>query len=347
MNILISTNIVDGAQPLLPEADRYVALLDVLGMREWLMHAGAFDIAKAVEGAIGPAVAASQQYWVGGATLQGPVGVTQFSDALLLWTVDDSWTSLERLVSVVKMIVDQATPAGVPIRGAISHGSAVCDAEQSRFVGQPIADAYGWDRDSWYRGVGVCFTQVAIDALVAKEAAEPVPVVLASTLGNDVFSKGIDGTARLLWLSPDAGDVARGDHGKGTVPCTTRLLMIDTWNGYRPSVLQRRFVSMSPAAQKHFASSYPEHLAQPAPADRVRADFSKRGLPVTAKNQPYIELMIEQSVRFAELADLNTSAWQDQTECAPFLPVEDEVTFTIAELQRIAALALQQEQDRK
>jgi len=158
-----------------PAYDRYIAVLDVLGMKEWLRVDTAQSIAERLDVALAACDQACSGAVDGGA--YGPLlGNTHFSDTLLIWSPDDSWASLAVICSSVKLIVATALEYGVPLRGAISLGSAVCSPRTMRFVGQPIADAFLWsDKERKYRSVGVDITPRTLDKLKGKLERQSLP----------------------------------------------------------------------------------------------------------------------------------------------------------------------------
>jgi hypothetical protein len=160
-----------------PSYRRYVAVLDVLGMKAWLSHETARNIAEVLDEALAACEPASSGTTSDGTSYGPVVGVTQFSDSLLLWSPDDSWASFVTMCGAVKMVVAFALDKGVPLRGAVASGEVVCQPTSSRFVGRAIAEAFLWsekERQS-YRSVGVDLTPSTIEKVRAKTAADPLP----------------------------------------------------------------------------------------------------------------------------------------------------------------------------
>lgn len=160
---------------------RFVAVLDVLGMKNWLKNQSAAQIAAAMDSALSAACEQCSRGSTGDGRSWGPlIEVTHFSDTVLAWSPDDSWTSLEVMCSSMKMIVGIALTEGVPLRGSIALGDVVCARRSLKFVGQPIAEAYLWsERDLHdggrpYRSVGVDITPSfsGINAEVVKRNIE-------------------------------------------------------------------------------------------------------------------------------------------------------------------------------
>ena len=160
---------------------RFVAVLDVLGMKNWLKNQSAAQIAAAMDSALSAACEQCSRGSTGDGRSWGPlIEVTHFSDTVLAWSPDDSWTSLEVMCSSMKMIVGIALSEGVPLRGSIALGDVVCARRSLKFVGQPIAEAYLWsERDLHdggrpYRSVGVDITPSfsGINAEVVKRNIE-------------------------------------------------------------------------------------------------------------------------------------------------------------------------------
>lgn len=73
---------------------RYVAFLDILGMKSWLGVSPADEIASTLDLAFAAMDADSRGQTPELGTFGPVIGSTQFSDSILLWSPDDSWTSL-------------------------------------------------------------------------------------------------------------------------------------------------------------------------------------------------------------------------------------------------------------
>jgi len=156
--------------------ERYVAVLDVLGMKAWLQAATPEAIAEKLDAALAACDQASSGS-VNGQRQYGPLlGTTYFSDTVLIWSPDDSWTSFATMCSAIKLIVAVALLEGVPLRGAISSGNTVCSSRTLRFVGPAIADAFQWaDKKRPYRSVGVDITPTTLEFIRAKLRSDPLP----------------------------------------------------------------------------------------------------------------------------------------------------------------------------
>jgi hypothetical protein len=179
---------------------RYIALLDVLGMRTWLERDSAKEIAEALDEALvgcGPSSCGTTNEGIS----YGPlIEVFHFSDSLLLWSPDDSWASLEVLCSSIKMIVGIALTHGVPLRGSFAHGDVVCNVNTLKFVGQPIAEAYLWaEKLRPFRSVRVDLTPQTISKIKDRHAIEPMPHHWQATLNERVIRHETEGGADLIW----------------------------------------------------------------------------------------------------------------------------------------------------
>lgn len=155
---------------------RFVAVLDVLGMKSWLEIESPQVVAEQLDQALAYCEQASSGVTHEGLSYGPLLGSTFFSDSLLVWAPDDSWTSLATMCGAVKMIVAVALRFGVPLRGSISVGDVVCNARELRFVGPAIADAFLWaEKRRPYRSVGVDITPATIEKLRAKLDIDPLP----------------------------------------------------------------------------------------------------------------------------------------------------------------------------
>lgn len=183
-----------------PSYQRYLALLDVLGMKVWLEKDNARSIAEALDIAL-VACGQSSCGTTGEGIAYGPlIEVIHFSDSIIAWSPDDSWASLGALCSSIKMIVGVALTHGVPLRGSIALGDVVCNQKTLKFVGQPIAEAYLWaEKQRPFKSVGVDLTPQTISKLTARFTADPIPSHWRSALPEAVIRREIEGHEDLIW----------------------------------------------------------------------------------------------------------------------------------------------------
>lgn len=162
-----------------PSYRRFIALLDVLGMKAWLEQTGPQKIAELLDEAF-VACDQSSMGTLPDGTHYGPlIGTTHFSDTIFVWSPDDSWASFATFCNSIKMIIVVALQKGVPLRGSISVGDTVCNCQTHRFVGQPFADAFNWSENHKlgrkYRSVGVDITPNTLQFIRKKLINEPIP----------------------------------------------------------------------------------------------------------------------------------------------------------------------------
>lgn len=167
-----------------PAYPRYVAVLDVLGMKTWLQQRSAQEIAEYLDEALVACDQSSTGITRDGISYGPVIGVTHFSDTLLAWSPDDSWSSFailcgavnSILCGAVNSIVAVALYKGVPLRGAIAAGDVVCQPRILRSVGSPIAEAFLWsEKERPYRSIGVDITPSTIQILRNKSINDPIP----------------------------------------------------------------------------------------------------------------------------------------------------------------------------
>ena len=184
-------------------------------MTEWLKVASPQEIAERLDVAL-MACDQSSMGSIDGASYGPLISTTHFSDTIFVWSPDDSWASFAAICSAVKLIVLIALGQGVPLRGAISHGDAVCNSKTLRFVGPPIADAYNWsEHKRLYRSVGVDITPPTIEWLRSKLASDPVPDCFGSTQGGvptQIIAGAREYSSNLIWYM-DCLFVNHWEHG--------------------------------------------------------------------------------------------------------------------------------------
>jgi hypothetical protein len=179
---------------------RYLALLDVLGMKAWLEKDSARSIAEVLDVALVACGQSSCGTTAEGITYGPIIEVIHFSDSIIVWSPDDSWASLGALCSSLKMIVGVALTHGVPLRGSIAHGDVVCNQRTLKFVGQPIAEAYLWaEKQRPFKSVGVDLTPQTISKLAVRLANEPIPSHWRSSFSEAVIRRELEGHEDLIW----------------------------------------------------------------------------------------------------------------------------------------------------
>jgi hypothetical protein len=171
---------------------RFVALVDVLGMKKWVEQVGPEAPAAELDELMRiarDATSGTQTRDDGSELPLGPlVGAVLLSDSVLAYSVDDSWASLAVMGDFLRMLVMVALTHGIPMRGAMSMGKVVIDRGRGIFVGAPIVDAYLSDKNHRHRGVGVHVTQGAVTALAERTGtANARPLYLLHSFAPALF----------------------------------------------------------------------------------------------------------------------------------------------------------------
>lgn len=152
-----------------PEVSRFMfAMFDVLGFSKWVEttelqaildayhhlvesvlvkrnEKGGLSAVQTAEGAI--------------FALTGPPGYAYFSDTIFLWAplappfVDD-------FIGRCSSLVCEALAMGIPLRGALTLGDAVLDADSNIFVGKPIVEAANLEKGQNWIGLALGNTAV-------------------------------------------------------------------------------------------------------------------------------------------------------------------------------------------
>jgi hypothetical protein len=197
----MTTNIYGPRRYPFNSRSRFVALFDILGMKNWLACDTPESIASAVDEVIGNQYAAQASSALKLANGQfsrqyGPlVGMTHFSDTVLAWTYDDSWASLSVLCRALRTLLAVACHRKIPLRGALAVGEIVCDAQRLRFVGPPLAEAYQWsegkDHRCPYRGIGISFTPGAVGWLRERAAEVSMPGLCLEDFEAKTFADAV------------------------------------------------------------------------------------------------------------------------------------------------------------
>ena len=70
------------------------------------------------------------------------VKMLSFSDSVLMCTNDDSQASISNLLLASGYFMYACLMDGIPVKGALSHGTLTIDFDQSIYFGKPLIDAY-------------------------------------------------------------------------------------------------------------------------------------------------------------------------------------------------------------
>lgn len=159
-----------------PEQDRFIALLDILGMRSWTQHSDPNQIASVVECAVSNALTQSSSGTIDGVAFGPLIRSATFSDSILLYSPDASWASFVVICSAVNTLIGMSLSNGVPLRGAIAAGPMVVDTSHSLYIGDPLRDANCTDKKMPYRGIGVRLTDACIEYINTKLLPNPIPL---------------------------------------------------------------------------------------------------------------------------------------------------------------------------
>ncbi|HYM19783.1 MAG TPA: hypothetical protein VEW28_02140 [Candidatus Kapabacteria bacterium] len=147
----------------------YVALCDILGFGDLVLNAeheklkALFDniFNTLLQEALSYGAKLDQASEVNPNLAFSRVHCLQFSDSLLFWTNDDSAISFQLLLPVLWRLFGSCFAAGIPLRGAVTHGvlevdqgqiEAATTVLQTRILGKSVVDAYRFERDQIWSG---------------------------------------------------------------------------------------------------------------------------------------------------------------------------------------------------
>lgn len=130
---------------------RYVAFLDILGFKDYVVRHGIDDVYQRLQTLNGfrPEDDISDYNSEEGKRIK----FTIFSDSIFIFSKDDNFLSLRHFLTYVKRVMRMALRAEIPLKGAVAYGDIVVDEKQNLFCGQPIIDAYLLEEDLQYMGV--------------------------------------------------------------------------------------------------------------------------------------------------------------------------------------------------
>lgn len=128
--------------------EKFVVFLDIMGFKDRVMrtkHEELKEELKQLSNSIVEVLESKNE------------GITciQFSDSIILFTVNSSNSQLESLVSVSCLIMQRAIELGFAMKGAMAKGEITCDKAKNVYFGQAQIDAYLLEENVWYYGIVV------------------------------------------------------------------------------------------------------------------------------------------------------------------------------------------------
>ena len=130
---------------------RYVAFLDILGFKDYVLRHGIDEVYKRLQTLNGFRPEEGERDY--DSDEEKRIKVSIFSDSIFIFSRDDAFVTLRHFLSYVKRVMRMALRSEIPLKGAIAYGDIVVDEEQNLFCGQPIIDAYLLEEDLQYMGV--------------------------------------------------------------------------------------------------------------------------------------------------------------------------------------------------
>jgi hypothetical protein len=122
----------------------YVALLDVLGFSNRILHDGVGGVDTYIDTVVN-------------ITKDHPrLGTVLFSDTVVLFTFNDSRDSFKSIISVSSWLLHELLRAGVPVRGALSYGDFARSEHEGHgtvIAGRPIIDAHYYESQLQWIGI--------------------------------------------------------------------------------------------------------------------------------------------------------------------------------------------------
>lgn len=130
---------------------RFVCFLDIMGFKDMVMRNSHEKIYKMLD-----------EFSKDRSSLETPnipdyerdsMKTVSFSDSIVIFTKNDSQKCLELLTFASSWLFAQAIKAGIPLKGAISHGEMSVNISRQIFFGQPLIDAYLLEEDIAFYGI--------------------------------------------------------------------------------------------------------------------------------------------------------------------------------------------------
>lgn len=171
--------------------NRYVGFIDIMGFKDIVTrtsHAEIYEMMKKIDS---NRKHAESIQWDG--LPPNLVKTTTYSDSIIIYSKDDTYESLDSLVSSISALTYNLFLEGIPHKGALSFGMVTLDTENSIFFGQPLIDAFLLQEE--INSYGILLHATVEKEIINKKYKMP-PFI------RDYLCKFKNGTAKHLTVYP-------------------------------------------------------------------------------------------------------------------------------------------------
>ncbi|MFV0420549.1 MAG: hypothetical protein ACK5KT_17730 [Dysgonomonas sp.] len=133
--------------------NRFVCFLDIMGFKDMVMRNSHESIYKMLNDfskkrdTLDGAISLPKQYET------DSLKTVSFSDSIVIFTKEDTKECLELLTLATSWLFAKAIEAGIPLKGAIAHGTMSINVSRQIFFGQPLIDAYLLEEEVEFYGI--------------------------------------------------------------------------------------------------------------------------------------------------------------------------------------------------
>lgn len=137
------------------------------------------------------------------------VHMVSFSDSIVVFSENDSWSNFEYFVVAIRYILANSIKSNIAMKGGVAYGEISINKKDQIFFGQPIIDAYLMEEEVNY--LGIVFHN-SIDLFLSKnkeaygksplmkemlfECKTPLKCGFINHLNLDWFSKCVDNRSK-------------------------------------------------------------------------------------------------------------------------------------------------------
>lgn len=190
-NIESSTfSVIQDAEPRKIEPEtrlRIVSFLDIMGFKDM--------VARQEETKIKEKLETLSRFISENVSEESGMQFSIFSDSIILFSKDDSFSSFEWIVKLTGKIVKESIKQGLPIKGAIASGMCtVSQGVKPFYFGQPIVDAYQLEENIVLYGVAMHHTVESLSEQLSQNGGVVFDYLLS-------LKKGVSNHYVLDWFS--------------------------------------------------------------------------------------------------------------------------------------------------
>lgn len=130
--------------------NRYIGFVDIMGFKDLVGRTDHIKVYSMMKDIYKSIKIIESVKWRD--EIEGQIYTTMFSDSIIIYTKDDSYNSLNAIISATSALMYELIINKIPYKGAMAFGKMTVDQKLSIFFGQPLIDAYLLQEEAAFYG---------------------------------------------------------------------------------------------------------------------------------------------------------------------------------------------------